>query len=363
MSATFERSEEQQALAGSLQKLFAAPHDWSALVAMGLTALPFAEAHGGLAAGPAETAVVMEEIGRALSPMPYLAHIVLAGAALRLGATAAQQAALVPAIAAGERRAALAWAEAGGRYATSAIGCAARETADGWVLDGAKLAVPGGAEAETLIIAARFAGQPGDEAGIGLFVVGADAPGLARRAYVALDGSPLAELGLAATRAEPLGAPADGHATLVRAIEHGIAAASAESIGVMQAIQALTLDYLRTRRQFGRPIGEFQVLQHRAVDMYVALEQARSMAWLATAALDEADDAARARAIAAARVQVGRSLRHVAEEAVQLHGGIGVTMEYRLGALVRRAAVLATLFGDADHHLRRLASMGSLYTT
>ena len=148
---------------------------------------------------------------------------------------------------------------------------------------------------------------------------------------------------------------------LARAIEHGIAAACAESLGVMEAMQALTLDYLKTRKQFGRAIGEFQALQHRAVDMFMALEQARSMVFFATGALALEDAAERARAIAAAKVQVARSTRHIAEEAVQLHGGIGMTLEYFLGHLARRATALASLFGDEDHHVRRLAAMGGIY--
>lgn len=334
---------------------------WDEFAGMGLTALPFAEAHGGVAAGPVETMLVMQAFGRALVVEPYLSAIVLAGTALRLGGSPAQQAALIPAVAAGRMLPALAHAEVGSRFDLADITCRAHPSGGRWVLDGAKVAALGADSADLLVVAARHAGDRRDPRGIGLFLVAADAPGLFRRGYTALDGRRAAELRFAATPAEPLGEPGAGFATLRDAIGHGIAAASAEALGTMEAMHALTLDYLRTRKQFGRAIGEFQALRHRAVDMFVALEQARSMALLATAALalDDADE--RARMLHAAKVQVARSATHIAEEAVQLHGGIGMTLDYRLGQLVRRATALAALFGDADHHLRRLAALGGVY--
>jgi alkylation response protein AidB-like acyl-CoA dehydrogenase len=375
----FDLSEEQAALADSLRRLLADRYDqaararhleepdgfsaarWQDFVDLGLTALPFDERHGGLAAGAVETMVVMQAFGHALVIEPYLAAIVLGGAALRLGGSTAQQDRLLPAVAAGTVRLSLAYAEAGARFDLADIACTARPAGAGWVLDGRKVAAIGADSAHAIIVAARHAGSRRDPSGIGLFLVDAAALGLQRRGYAALDGTRAAELLLQATPAEALGNPAQGFAVLTHAVEHGIAATAAEGLGVMEAIEALTLDYLRTRRQFGRTIGSFQALQHRAVDMRVMLEQARSMVWLATAAvtLDDADE--RARMLAAAKVQVARSLTHIAEESVQLHGGIGVTLEYRLGHLVRRATALAALFGDADHHLRRLAAMGGVF--
>lgn len=375
----FDLSEEQRALSESLARLLADRYGadaragyvaeqggfsrarWADFVALGLTALPFAEAHGGLGAGAVETMVVMQAFGRALVVEPYLASIVLGGTALRLGGSTEQQARILPGVAAGTTLLALAHAEAGSRFDLLDIACCARPAEAGWVLDGAKLAALGADSADLLIVAARHRGERRDPAGIGLFLVAADAADLERRGYTALDGTRAAELRFIATPAEPLGDLDSGHAVLARAIEHGIAAACAESLGVMEAMQALTLDYLKTRKQFGRAIGEFQALQHRAVDMFMALEQARSMVFFATGALALDDAAERARAIAAAKVQVARSTRHIAEEAVQLHGGIGMTLEYFLGHLARRATALASLFGDEDHHLRRLAAMGGLY--
>jgi alkylation response protein AidB-like acyl-CoA dehydrogenase len=372
-------SEDQQALADTLSRLLAdrygaearaqsvaAPEGfsrarWGEFVEMGLTALPFEEAHGGLGAGAVETMVVMQAFGHALVVEPYLSSVVLGGSAVRIGGRAAQQHAILPGAAAGTTLLALAQAEAGSRFDLADVACGARPVGSGWALDGAKVAAIGADSADLLVVAARHAGARRDPAGIGLFLVPTDAPGLERRGYTALDGTRAATLQFAATPAEPLGDPAAGFATLQRTIEHGIAAACAEAMGTMEAMHGLTLDYLKTRKQFGRAIGEFQVLQHRAVDMFVALEQARSMVLLATAALalDDADE--RARMIHAAKVQVSRSATHIAEEAVQLHGGIGMTTEYFLGHLVRRATALAALFGDADHHLRRLAALGGVY--
>jgi alkylation response protein AidB-like acyl-CoA dehydrogenase len=375
----FDLTEEQQALADSLGRLLSDRYGpearagylaepggfsrarWTDFVELGLTALPFDEAHGGLGAGPVETMVVMQAFGRALVVEPYLSSVVLGGTAVRIGGSAAQQAAILPGVAAGSTTLALAHAEAGSRFDLADIATIARRADGRWTLDGTKLAALGGDGAERIIVAARHAGERRDPAGIGLFLVAADAPGLERRGFTTLDGRRAAELRLAATPAEPLGDPAQGHAILLRTIEHAIAATCAEALGVMEAMHGLTLDYLKTRRQFGRPIGEFQALQHRAVDMFVALEQARSMVLLATGALELEDAGERARAIHAAKVQVARSTTHIAEEAVQLHGGIGTTLEYFLGHLVRRATSLASLFGDADHHLRRLAAMGGVY--
>jgi alkylation response protein AidB-like acyl-CoA dehydrogenase len=375
----FDLSEEQQALADSLGRLLADRYTpearlkfiaepggfsrarWEDFVALGLAALPFGEDVGGLAGGPVETMLVMQAFGRALVVEPYLASIVLGGSAVQLGGSEAQRARILPGVAAGSTLLALAHAEPGSRFNLADVSCAAHRSADGWTLSGVKVAVLAGDSADLLIVAARHAGASRDPGGIGLFLVAADAAGLERRGFTTLDGHRAAELRFSATPAEPLGAPEHGFATLTRTIEHGITAASAEALGVMETMHAMTLDYLKTRKQFGRAIGEFQVLQHRAVDMFVALEQARSMVFLAAGALAIDDGAERARAIHAAKVQVSRSLTHIAEEAVQLHGGIGTTLEYFLGHLVRRATVLASLFGDADHHLRRLAALGGVY--
>jgi alkylation response protein AidB-like acyl-CoA dehydrogenase len=363
----FDLTEEQAALAESLARLLAArytpearqaaiatplgyaPERWRDFAEMGLTALPFAESDGGLGGTAVETMLVMEAFGRALVVEPYLPTVVLAGNALRLGGSAAQRARWLPGIAAGGTLATLAWAEAGRRFSTEAT---LRATADssGWRLDGAKCAVPFGDAADLLVISANT-----DE-GTRLFLVEGSTPGLTRRGYATMDSSHAADLVLAGTPADPLG----GASLLDHVLDHGIAAIAAEAVGVMAEMHAMTIDYLKTRKQFGRAIGEFQVLQHRAVDMLVALEAARSMAMFAAMTVEDSDAARRRPSLSAVKIQVAQSLRSVAQAAVQLHGGIGVTMEYRLGSYVRRATALEGLFGDHAHHLRLLAEAGGI---
>lgn len=364
----FDLTEEQQALADSFGRLLGARYTeearraaisspegfsrerWGEFIAMGLTALPFSEADGGLAGTGVETMLVMEAIGRALVVEPYLASVVLAGGALRLGGNEVQRASHIPGIAAGETIATLAWAEAGRRYDPEAHAMQATESGGAWALSGTKCAVPFGDVASLLVVSAAT------PSGTRLFLVDAAAQGFTRRGYPTLDGSRAADLVLYATPAAPLGAPG----LLDHVLDLGIAAIAAEAVGVINEMHAMTVEYLKTRKQFGRAIGDFQALQHRAVDMLMALEAARSMALFAAMSAEDADAARRRPSLSAVKVQIAKSLRAVAQGAVQLHGGIGVTMEYRLGAYVRRATALEALFGDADHHLRLLAEAGGI---
>ncbi|MGH7089261.1 MAG: acyl-CoA dehydrogenase family protein, partial [Stellaceae bacterium] len=203
-----------------------------------------------------------------------------------------------------------------------------------------------------------------DRGGIALFLVDANAAGLARRAYPTQDGLRAAELSLDAVPVEAaalLGEPGGGLPAVERVIGEAIAALAAEAVGAMAALTDLTSECLKTRRQFGVAIGSFQALQHRAADMLIALEQARSMAYFATMMAAEEDAAARGKAMAAAKIQIGRSARLVAQQAIQLHGGIGMTMEYQAGHYMKRLTMIDLQFGDADHHLRALAERGSLF--
>ena len=234
----------------------------------------------------------------------------------------------------------------------------ARDQAGAWTVDGAKSLVLNGDSAHALLVSARIAGERRDPHGIALFAVDAAQPGVFRRGYPTQDGARAAEItfeAAAATLLSPDALPA-----MERAQDEAIAALCAESIGVMETMHAMTVDYLKTRKQFGRAIGENQALQHRAVDMYVSLEQARSMSLYATvmASSDDADE--RRRAIHAAKVQIGRSGRHIGQEAVQLHGGIGVTMEYAVGHSFKRMTMIERAFGDTDMHLAALARLGGL---
>ena len=334
---------------------------WSQFAEQGLLGLPFAEDHGGFGGGAVETAIVMEAFGRALVVEPYLATVVLCGGLLRHAASDDQLAELVPAIAAGERVMAYAQAERQARWSLNDVATKATQGGDGaWRVTGEKTLVLHGDSADTLVVSARTAGEHRHRHGIGLFLVDAGAPGVTRRGYPTQDGLRAAEISFADAPAQALGDPAEALPVMERVNDELLAAVSAEAVGVMDAMHALTVDYMKTRKQFGRAIGENQALQHRAVDMYVSLEQARSMAMFATMMSTDPDPVERLRAMHAAKVQVGRSGRHIGQEAVQLHGGIGVTMEYAVGHHFKRMTMIERGYGDTDSHLAALARLGGL---
>ncbi|HVC55840.1 MAG TPA: acyl-CoA dehydrogenase family protein [Stellaceae bacterium] len=372
----FDFSEEQRLLRDSVTRVLgdhytfeqrraylAEPDGWSRAMwaqyaELGLLGLPFAEEYGGFGGGAIDVMLVMEAFGRALVLEPYLATVVLAGTALRLAGSAAQQAALVPQIAEGKLVLAFAHGERQARYDLSDVLTKATPKAGGWVLDGAKSVVAHGDGADRLIISARTAGERNDAAGITLFLVDAAANGVARRAYAMRDGTRAAEITLSGVEIGAdavLGTVGAGFAVIERVVEAGIAATAAEAVGAMEAMQAMTLEYLKTRQQFGRPIGQNQALQHRASEMFMSLEQGRSLAMLAAMMVEEEDAAARAHEIATVKVGVGQAARFVSQNAVQLHGGIGMTEEYAVGHYFRRAMVIEHSFGDTAHHLSRLA--------
>lgn len=335
---------------------------WARYAEMGLMALPFAEDHGGIGGGPVETMIVMESFGRVLALEPYFATVVLGGGFLRAGGSAAQQAELIPGIADGSTKYAFAQMERGSRYDLSRVSTTAKADGSGWTLDGAKSLVLHGDSADRLIVTARTSGAPGDEAGIGVFVVDAGARGVSRRGYPTQDGLRAAEIVLENVRAEHvLGNPDDGMPLVRAVIDQALAALSAEAVGVMSAMHELTVDYIKVRKQFGVAIGQFQVLQHKAVDMFIATEQMRSMAMFATMMADSDDPVARARAMHAAKAELGRGGKLAGETAIQLHGGVGMTAEYAVSHYFKRLTMMNTLFGDGDWHLRRLAALGGLF--
>ncbi len=336
---------------------------WRSYAELGLLGLPFEENHGGVGGGPVETMIVMEAFGRALALEPFFATVVLAGGLLRLGAAQAMRAALIPNIARGELLLAFAHAERQSRYDLADIAATARRAGDDYILDGAKSLVIHGDCADKLIVSARLAGTRRDRDGLGLFVVDADAAGVSRRAYPTVDGLRAAEVTFSNVQIgadQIVGEPGKAFPLIARAVDAAIAALAAEAVGAMAAVHEMTVEYVKTRKQFGVPIGTFQVLQHRAAEMLIALEQARSMAFYATMMADEPDPTERHRAIAAAKVQIGRSGRLVGQQAIQLHGGIGMTMEYKVGHYFKRLTAIDALFGDADHHLAKLAGLGGL---
>jgi pimeloyl-CoA dehydrogenase small subunit len=373
----FDLTEEQRLLRDSIERLLSdrytfekrraylgGPDGWSRelwaqYAELGLLGLPFAEEHGGFGGGGIELMLVMEAFGQALALEPYLATVVLAGTALRLAGNAAQQQALVPQIAAGKLLFAFAHGERRARYDLSDVETTARPRAGGWVIDGAKSVVLHGDGADKLVLSARTAGGRDDEDGITLFLVDAAANGIARRGYALRDGTRAAEIalsGVAVSEEAVLGAVGGAFPVIERVAEAGIAATAAEAVGAMAAMQTMTLEYLKTRTQFGRPIGQNQALQHRATEMFVALEQGRSLAMLAAMTLDEPDAGERAHNIATVKVGVGQAARFLSQNAVQLHGGIGMTEEYAVGHYFRRIMVIEHTFGDTAHHLSRLAN-------
>ncbi len=330
------------------------PEVWKQLAEIGALAITLPTAHDGFGGGAFDTLLVMEALGRANVVEPYLATVVLGAGLLAEAGSDAQQAALLPAVAAGECRLALAHHEPGSRYELANVGTTARADGDGYVLDGRKAVVIHGDTADHILVSARTRGQARDVDGVTLFIVDAKAPGVSRFGYPTQDGQRAATVTLDGVRVGVDARLGSEHAALPlieRALDRGIAALCAEAVGNMAALIEATVGYLKTRKQFGVPIGSFQALQHRAVDMYLHAEQARSMAYLAAARLED-DQASRRSAVSAAKVLVGQSARFVGQQAIQLHGGIGVTDELPVSHYFKRLTMIGLLFGDADHHLQ-----------
>jgi alkylation response protein AidB-like acyl-CoA dehydrogenase len=366
----FNYTEEQLALQDTLRRFIAKDYAfehrralaksadgfdhaaWKTFADFGILALPFPEDFGGLNGTAVDSMLVMEMLGRGLALEPYLSTVVLGGGLIRDAGSTAQKEELLPAIAGGELMLALAHHEAGGRYALDRIATTATASAGGWKLDGAKAVVLGAPAAGKLIVSARGA------KGISLFLVDAKAPGLTLRAYPTQDGARAADIRLSGVQvgADALIGPAGGGLAIIeRAIDYANAALCAEAVGIMSALNEITLEYLKTRKQFGVPIGKFQALQHRMADMVIATEQARSMATLAAVRADSTDAAERSRAVAAAKAYVMQSARLVGQQAVQLHGGMGVVDELNVGHYFKRLTMIAMTFGDIDFHLGRFS--------
>src|ERR1700690_2062756 len=292
---------------------------WGKLAEQGLLGLPFLEDDGGFGAGAVETMIVMEALGKALVLEPYLATVVLAGGFLRRGGSAEQKAAHIPGIIDGSKTFAFAQLEKNSRYDLADISTSAKKKGDGWVIDGEKFVVLNGEAADTLVVPARTKGS--DVA---------------------------------------IGDPENALPLIERVVDEARTALCAEAVGLMDKSLKATVEYLKTRKQFGVPIGSFQTLQHRAADMFVAVEQARSMSMFATMASDFDNASERATAVAAAKVQIGKSAKFVGQQSIQLHGGIGMTMEARIGHYFKRLTMIENTFGDTDYHLRRVTESGGL---
>lgn len=377
----FDLSEEQRLLKDSVDGLLASSYDfeqrkkyaaekggwskaaWNKLAEQGLLGLPFSEEDGGFGAGAIETMIVMEALGKALVVEPYLATVVLGGGFLRRGGSAAQKAGYIPSIIDGSKTLAFAQLEKNSRYDLSDVATTAKKKGDGWVIDGEKFVVLNGDTADTLVVTARTKGGQRDRNGIGVFLVPADAKGVSIKGYPTQDGLHAADITLTGVEVgadAAIGDPENGLSLIEQVVDDARIAMCAEAVGAMDESLKSTVEYLKTRTQFGVAIGTFQTLQHRAADMFVALEQARSMSMFATMAGDFTDAKERANAVAAAKVQIGKSLKFVGQQAIQLHGGVGMTMEFKIGHYFKRLTMIENTFGDTDYHLRRVSEQGGL---
>ena len=370
-------SEEQQLLKDSVdrfakegypldkrKKLVASDlgHDeanWKMYAEQGWLAIGVPEAHGGIG-GAIETMVLMEGVGRWLIVEPVFATLVLGATAIRLAGNEAQQARILPGVVAGKTKLALAYAERQSRFNLADVKATAKEEGGGFVLDGRKVVVFGAPSADTLIVAARTSGTERSKSGISLFLVDAKAKGVSIRGYRNVDGQRAGDVTLSGVKVGAdalLGQKDKGYATLEAVADHALAALCAEAVGCMQVLHDMTLEYLKTRQQFGQPIGRFQALQHRMADVFVALEHAKSMAIYAALSLSERSAKTRTKAMSAAKAAIGQAARLIGQESVQMHGGMGMTDELAVGHYFKRLTMIDMTLGNADYHLQRFAEL------
>ena len=376
----FEYSDEQKLLSETLRKFLSTGYSfdaraksmagasgysedvWAALAEMGILGVPFGAEHGGFGGTTVDMMVVMEALGDFLLVEPYLATVGLGGQFVARAGTDAQKSRILPALVQGKLKMAFAQTERGSRYDLRQVALRAKKSGDGFVLDGEKCMVLHGGAADLLVVSARTAGGERDEQGISLFLVERGAPGVSVIEYRTLDNLRVADITFAnvqVSRDALIGAEGRGFGISEEVVDYATALVCAEAVGAIKYAHDATLDYLKTRRQFGVPIGTFQALQHRMVDILISYEQARSIACLACVKVDTADAAERRRIVSAAKIKIADACRHVSQEAVQLHGGMGMTEELKISHTFRRLTTIAQAFGDADHHLERFASVGS----
>ena len=331
------------------------PEIWRDFADMGLLAMPFSEESGGLGGGPLETMIVMQAFGRGMVVEPYLPTVILAGGLLRHGGSRVQQQALIPAIANGTSRHAFAFAEPQGRYNPANVRTSAARRGSGYQISGSKAVVLGGPMADGLFVTARTAGADCDSLGISVFYVDSRAKGVTRRDYQNIDGTRASEImfdGVQVGAEAVVGEQDHGLPLVEQVLDEATAAVCAEACGAMSMLNEKTLEYARSRVAFGQPIAGFQVIQHRLVDMRVACEYAAAVSLMATLKLS-ASAAERTRAVSAAKSMLGRDSRFVGQNAIQLHGAIGMTDDLDIGHYFKRLTVIGLLFGNSDHHLRR----------
>jgi alkylation response protein AidB-like acyl-CoA dehydrogenase len=333
---------------------------WAQYAELGLLSLPFPQDFGGLGGNAIDLMLVMELVGRGLLLEPFLSTIVMCGGLIRDAASESLKRAMLPRIGAGELKLALACYEAAGRYELSQVACTAERRDGGWRLSGRKTVVLDAPSADYFLVSARSSGGAGERKGISVFLVGRDAEGLTLFAYPTQSGGRAADLrleGVALDAQALIGAPEMGLPIVERAVDTGAAALCAEAVGIIVALNEATLNYLKTRKQFGVPIGKFQALQHRMADMFIAAEQSRSMAVNAAAYADSADAALRRRAVSGAKAYIGQAARMVGQQAVQMHGAMGVVDDLVVSHYFKRLTMIDLSLGDVDFHLARFSAM------
>jgi len=374
----FTLNEEQKQLADSVRRFIEKDYDfearkkivasaagwspsaWKTMAELGLLGLPLSEDAGGFGGGAGDLVPVMNEIGAGLVVEPFLATVGLAGRLVDRAGSAAQRQALGPAIVDGSLKLALAQTEDGAGHDLAWVATTARRDGAGWTIDGGKIAVLHAPTADKLVVSARTAGKAGDAAGLSLFLVDANAAGVSMKTYRTQDGVRGADVTLEGVRVGAdalIGAEGGGFEPLEEAVDFATVLLCAEAVGVMKFACDTTLEYLKTRKQFGVNIGSFQALQHRMVDMIVNTEQSRSITYLACSKVDggAANAAERRRVVSAAKVKIAESARHVGQEAIQLHGGMGMTVELKVSHAFKRLTMIRQQFGDEDFHLARFS--------
>ena len=375
----FNFSEEQTMIRDSLARLLRDQYDfdtrrkvvegeagwrpemWQQFAELGLLAAPFSEEDGGLGGGAIDSMVIMEEFGKALVVEPYVPTIVCAGGFLKHAGTPAQKEEHLTAIIGGERVFAFAYAEPRGRYDLADLETSAKKDGGGYVLNGHKAVVIGAPWASHLIVTARTSGDRRDRNGVSVFIVEKDAAGVTTRDYPTVDGRRASEVYF-----ENVSVPADaligeegkGLPLVERVVDEATVAVCAEAMGAMGVAHQQTVEYSKQRKQFGIAIGKFQVLQHRMVDMFMEHEQSISMTYMATLKLDE-DETTRKKAVSAAKVRIGQGGRFVGQEAIQIHGGMGMTDELAVGHYFKRMTMIDSEFGNIDYHMRRYTALSA----
>ena len=334
--------------------------NWKTFAELGWLGVPFAESAGGFGGGAVELMLMMEEFGKGLVVEPYVSTVVACGTALNVAGSEQQQAEHIPSIVDGSKLWALAFAEPQSRFNLADLTTSAKKDSGKYLLNGYKAVVVGGPNADFFIVSVRTSGEQRDREGVSLFIIPSDAPGVSTRDYPTVDGQRASELTLDNVELDEsslLGQEDHGLSVLEQATDLATLAVGSEAVGCMEVLYKDTVEYCKNREQFGQPIGKFQVLQHRMVDMFMEHEQSKSLMFMAAMRWDEGYGPEAQKAVSAFKVQVGKSGKFVGQGAVQLHGGMGMTDELNIGHYFKRLTIIDTMFGNVDHHLRRFGSL------